>query len=66
MDQTKFNRRGFLGTMGAAATGLGLVTQATAQTQGTKPAWPASGSNPDVLTRALPRTGERLSASAPS
>jgi aryl-alcohol dehydrogenase-like predicted oxidoreductase len=62
MDQSKINRRGFLGTMGAAATGLGLATQATAQAQGTKAASPASGSSPDVLTRALPRTGERLTA----
>ncbi|RCW81200.1 secreted protein [Phyllobacterium bourgognense] len=34
MDQSKINRRGFLGTMGAAATGLALATNATAQTRG--------------------------------
>jgi hypothetical protein len=66
VDQTKLDRRGFLGTMGAAAAGLGLATQVAAQTQGANAAPPGSGSNPDVVTRALPRTGERLSASAPS
>lgn len=60
MNQSKINRRGFLGTMGAVATGLGLAPQATAQAQGTGTALPASRSSPDVLTRALPRTGERL------
>ncbi len=34
MDQSKINRRGFLGTMGAAATGLALATTATAQAPG--------------------------------
>lgn len=68
MDQSKINRRGFLGSMGAAATGLGLASQMTAQAQGTAQA-PATGaasaasdSSPDVLTRTLPRTGERLTA----
>ena len=60
MDQSTINRRGFIGTMGAAATGLALATQATAQAQDTKAGSPAPGLNPDVLTRALPRTGERL------
>ncbi|WP_372395492.1 aldo/keto reductase [Azospirillum sp. HJ39] len=60
MDRSTINRRGFLGTMGAAATGLALATQATAEAQDTNAGSPASGSNPDVLTRALPRTGERV------
>lgn len=29
MNHSKMNRRGFLGTMGAAASGLGFATQAT-------------------------------------
>ncbi|MDR6954776.1 aryl-alcohol dehydrogenase-like predicted oxidoreductase [Ancylobacter sp. 3268] len=62
MDRTKINRRGFLGTLGAAATGFGLATQTAAQAQGTGTASPTSASSPDVLTRALPRTGERLTA----
>lgn len=62
MNRSKINRRGFLGTMGAAATGLGLAAHATAQTQGTEVDSSGSGSNPDVLTRALPRSGERLTA----
>ncbi|MDR6659345.1 aryl-alcohol dehydrogenase-like predicted oxidoreductase [Tardiphaga robiniae] len=68
MDQSKINRRTFLGTMGAAATGLGLATQATAQAQvttqaqRTEVASPASGTSPDVLTRTLRRTRERLTA----
>ncbi|NKN37319.1 aldo/keto reductase [Agrobacterium sp. a22-2] len=62
MDQSKINRRGFLGTMGAAATGLALAAQttATAQAQDTTAASPAPASNPDVLTRTLPRTGETV------
>ncbi len=62
MDQSKINRRGFLGTMGAAATGLALASHAAAQTQETKAASPIAGSKPDVLTRTLPRTGERVTA----
>jgi hypothetical protein len=31
MDQSKINRRGLLRTMGAAATGIALVTQAKAR-----------------------------------
>ncbi|MDR6670892.1 hypothetical protein J2X71_007183 [Rhizobium sp. 1399] len=62
MDQSNINRRGFLGTMGAAATGLALAAHATAQAQETNVASPTTGSNPDVLTRTLPRTGERVTA----
>ena len=64
MNQSQINRRGFLGTMGAAATGLALATNATALTQATNGSSPATGSNPDVLTRTLPRTGERVTAAA--
>jgi len=62
MDQSNINRRGFLGTMGVAATGLALATNATAQAQETNAASAATGSNPHVLTRTLPRTGERVTA----
>jgi aryl-alcohol dehydrogenase-like predicted oxidoreductase len=62
MNQSKINRRGFLGTIGAAATGLALAAPAAAQAQDTNAASSASGSNPDVLTRTLPRTGERVTA----
>jgi aryl-alcohol dehydrogenase-like predicted oxidoreductase len=62
MNQSKINRRGFLGTIGAAATGLALAAPAAAQAQDTDAASSASGSNPDVLTRTLPRTGERVTA----
>jgi aryl-alcohol dehydrogenase-like predicted oxidoreductase len=62
MNQSKINRRGFLGTIGAAATGLALTAPAAAQAQDTNAASSASGSNPDVLTRTLPRTGERVTA----
>lgn len=60
MDQSKINRRGFLGTVSAAATGLALATNAKAQPQEANVASPATGSNPDVLTRTLPRTGEQV------
>lgn len=62
MDQSKINRRGFLGTVGAAATGLALASSTTAQAQGTNVSSAASASNPEVLTRTLPRTGERVTA----
>ncbi|WP_440409090.1 aldo/keto reductase [Neorhizobium petrolearium] len=64
MDESKINRRGFLGTVGAAATGLALAASATAvaHAQDTTSAQPPSGLNPDVLTRTLPRTGERITA----
>jgi aryl-alcohol dehydrogenase-like predicted oxidoreductase len=63
MDQSKFNRRAFLGTVGAAATGVALALPATAaQAQGTKTSSPASATKPDVLTRTLPRTGETVTA----
>ncbi|CCV11351.1 aldo/keto reductase [Mesorhizobium sp. STM 4661] len=62
MDQSKINRRGFLGTVGAAATGLALAAPTTAQAQDANSASSAAGSNPDVLTRALPRTGEKVTA----
>jgi aryl-alcohol dehydrogenase-like predicted oxidoreductase len=65
MDQSKINRRGFLGTVGAAATGLALSVHAApvvAQTQETNAASPAAGSNSDTITRTLPRTGESITA----
>lgn len=58
MDQSNINRRGFLGTLGAAATGLALATHNTAQAQETNSE--ASDATPEVLTRTLPRTGERV------
>lgn len=65
MDQSKIDRRGFIGTMGAVATGLALANQATAQVQDTKAGLSASGSNPDVLTRALPRTVQAMTCPLP-
>jgi hypothetical protein len=63
MAQSKLNRRGFLGTVGAAATGLALAVPATAvRAQGTNTASPAPATKPDVLTRTLPRTGETVTA----
>lgn len=62
MEQSNINRRGFLGTMGAAATGLALATQTTATAQARDATSPASGSAPEVLTRTLPRTGEQVTA----
>jgi aryl-alcohol dehydrogenase-like predicted oxidoreductase len=62
MNKPQINRRGFLGTMGATATGLALATQATAQTQGTNATSPAPGSSQNVVTRTLPRTGEKVTA----
>ena len=38
MDQSKINRRGFLGTVGAAATGLALAATAAGQAQETNSA----------------------------
>jgi aryl-alcohol dehydrogenase-like predicted oxidoreductase len=60
MTPPNINRRGFLGTVGAAATGLALATQTTATAQDATS--PASGSAPEVLTRTLPRTGEQVTA----
>ncbi|WP_064681372.1 aldo/keto reductase [Rhizobium bangladeshense] len=62
MDESKFNRRGFLGAMGVAATGLALTAHSSAQGQETSSAAPDRVSNPDLLTRSLPRTGEKVSA----
>ena len=62
MNQSKISRRGFLGTMGAAATVLGLPTETQAQSPATAAASPASRAGPEVITRALPRTGERITA----
>ncbi|WP_276121791.1 aldo/keto reductase [Pararhizobium qamdonense] len=64
MDQSKINRRKFLGTVSAAATGLALAGPATAvaQTQGANSALPESAPKPDILTRTLPRTGETVTA----
>ena len=68
MDQSKINRRGFLGTVGAAATGLALAASATAtatataKAQDMNSASSTSGSNPDMLTRTLQRTGETVTA----
>lgn len=62
MDQSTINRRGFLGTMGAAATGLALAlsdtSKASAQTAATTSDSPSS--NAQVVTRTLPRTGEQV------
>lgn len=62
MNPSRINRRGFLGTLGATATGLAFAAQTTvaAQAQDTSSAASTSGSNPEVLTRTLPRTGERV------
>lgn len=63
MNQSTFNRRGFLGTVGAAATGLAFAAgsgSAEAQVPNTASAVP--GSTPEVLTRSLPRTGETVTA----
>jgi aryl-alcohol dehydrogenase-like predicted oxidoreductase len=63
MDRSRFSRRGFLGGMGATATGLAVAGPSLvfAQAQSnTEAAPPPSGSNPDVLTRTLPRTGETV------
>jgi aryl-alcohol dehydrogenase-like predicted oxidoreductase len=60
MDKSGINRRGFLGTVGAAATGLALAAQTTATAQAQNTNSPASVPNPEVLTRTLPRTGERV------
>lgn len=64
MDPSRINRRGFLGTMGAAAAGLTLAPSApsgaSAQDGTSAPA--PSASVPDVLTRTLPRTGEQITA----
>ncbi len=62
MNQSQINRRGFLGTMGATATGLALATQATAQTHQTTTTSPTPGSSQNVVTRTLPRTGEKVTA----
>ena len=62
MDQSSINRRGFLSTMGAAATGLGIAGRASAQIQTTDAAPSAARSSQDVLTRTVPRTGERVTA----
>ena len=60
MNQSNINRRRFLGTMGAAATGVAFATRAAAQPEGTRAALSAAEANPDLLTRTLPRTGERV------
>ncbi|WP_117196044.1 aldo/keto reductase [Rhizobium terrae] len=62
MEKSKINRRSFLGTMGATATGLALATNATAQTQATSATSPTPQSNQNVVTRTLPRTGEKVTA----
>ncbi|KAA0020270.1 aldo/keto reductase [Salinicola corii] len=60
--QPTMDRRGFLGTVGVAAAGLAMSTRVMAQGQATETAAPVSGSGPEVLTRTLPRTGERITA----
>ncbi|SES42961.1 aldo/keto reductase [Rhizobium sp. NFR03] len=63
MNQSKINRRGFLGTVGAAATGAAFALPAKVATaQGTETAAPASTFAPEVLIRTLPRTGETVTA----
>jgi aryl-alcohol dehydrogenase-like predicted oxidoreductase len=62
MDKPMINRRSFLGTMGATATGLALATNATAQTQATSATLLTPQSNQNVVTRTLPRTGEKVTA----
>ncbi|MFG1414151.1 aldo/keto reductase [Xanthobacter sp. VTT E-85241] len=60
MNQSKINRRDFLGTLGTAATGLALAGQTTATAQAQDTTSAASGANPEARTRTLPRTGERV------
>ncbi|NNU40953.1 aldo/keto reductase [Rhizobium sophorae] len=60
MDQSKINRRGFLGTVGAAATGIAFAANATAQAQDAASTALGMVSSPDVVTRTLPRSGERV------
>jgi aryl-alcohol dehydrogenase-like predicted oxidoreductase len=60
MEQSNINRRGFLGTMGAAATGLALATSATSGAKAQDAASAAPGSTPEIRNRVLPRTGERV------
>lgn len=63
MEQSNINRRGFLETLGAAATGLALATSAAVTAQAQDAAAPQSPlSNGDVVTRILPRTGEKTTA----
>lgn len=64
MEQSAINRRGFLGTMGAAATGLAFATSSTsgASAQDTAAAPATARANTRVLTRTLPRTGEQVTA----
>jgi len=61
MGHSTINRRGFLGTMGAAAA-AGMTFASTPQAQTGSSASPISGPNPNVLTRTLPRTGETVTA----
>ncbi|MFB4375013.1 aldo/keto reductase [Agrobacterium sp. CR_3] len=60
MDMSTINRRRFLGTVGLAATGVALATSGAAQTSGTNAASSAPVQSPDVQTRTLPRTGEKV------
>lgn len=64
MEQPAINRRSFLGTMGAAATGLALAASSTsgANAQDSAAASATAPANAEILTRTLPRTGEPVSA----
>ena len=62
MNHSTINRRGFLGAMGAAATGLGLATQAVAQPQATaqtKGAAAAAPRMPSSVASAAQTPGSR-------
>lgn len=64
MQRSPINRRGFLGTIGATASGLALASSVASQTQGQETG--GAQAKPDMLSdiirRKLPRTGEELTA----
>lgn len=64
MTQSTLNRRGFLGTAGAAAAGLALAAPVatTAQAQTASPAIAPAASAGEIITRRLPRSGETVTA----
>lgn len=64
MDKSTINRRGFLGTMGAAVTGLAVPAASAGKAGAQDAASPSGGTapSPDLVTRTLPRTGEQVTA----